>query len=159
MLTELSVLLFSILLLPSLPNKVYTLFLYFSFFEPVFVISWSFSLRNEFHSFDLFYLPLLSSSRSKFSTFWSFSIRFCLCRLFLSIVIQWSLVFKLAFFLPQKYYISFRKEKLYCRFRFDFAITTMFSIEIIQNQFLSQTIYQGQNSDGARMRTAVDAYK
>ena len=67
---------------------MYTLFLYFSFFEPVFVISWSFSLRNEFHSFDLFYLPLLSSSRSKFSTFWSFSIRFCLCRLFLSIVIQ-----------------------------------------------------------------------
>ena len=26
------------------------------------------------------------------------------------------------------------------------------------NQFLLQTIYQGQNSDAARMRTAVDAY-
>ena len=52
----------------------------FHFFEPVFVISWSSSLTNKFHSFDLFYLPSLSSSRSKFSTFSSFSIRFCSCR-------------------------------------------------------------------------------
>ena len=96
----------------------------FHFFKPVFVISWSSSLTNKFHSFDLFYSPSLSSLRSKFSTFSSFSIRFWSCRfpfyfssslqlfgLFLPIVIQWSLVFKPTFFLPQKCYISFRKKK------------------------------------------------
>ena len=81
MLTEISVSLFSILLLPSLHNTVYTLSsCTYHFFELVFVISWYSFLTNKFHSFDLFYSPSLSSSLSKFSTFSSFSIRFSSCR-------------------------------------------------------------------------------
>ena len=52
MLTELSVSLFSILLLPSLHNNVYTLFLYFSFLQTGFWNLLIFSLTNKFHSFD-----------------------------------------------------------------------------------------------------------
>ena len=52
MLTELSVSLFSILLLPSLHNKVYSLFLYFSFLQTGFCNLLIFSLITKFHSFD-----------------------------------------------------------------------------------------------------------
>ena len=79
MLTELSVSLFSILLLPSLHNKVYTLFLYFSFLRTDFCKFLIFFLDEQISFLRLFYSPSLSSSRSKFSTFSSFSIRFCSC--------------------------------------------------------------------------------
>ena len=52
MLTELSVSLFSVLLLPYLHNKVYTLFLYFSFLQTGFCNLLIFSLTNKFPSFD-----------------------------------------------------------------------------------------------------------
>ena len=77
MLTELSVSLFSILLLPSLHNKVYTL-LYFSFLQTSFCNLLIFSLTNKFHSFDS--STCFICRRCKFSTFSSFSIRFCSCR-------------------------------------------------------------------------------
>ena len=95
----------------------------FHFFKPVFLISWSSSLTNKFHSFDLFYSPSLSSSRSKFSTFIVFNSvllvsLFChyssslqLFGLLLSIVTQWSLVFKFTFFLPPKILYFFSKKK------------------------------------------------
>ena len=38
------------------------------------------------------------------------------------------------------------------------AVNTVSGLFLQSNQFLLQTIYQGQNSDPARMRTAVDAY-
>ena len=75
MLTELSVSLFSILLLPSLHSKVYTLFLYFSFLQTGFSNLLIFSLTNKFHSFDS--STCFICRRCKFSTFSSFSIRFC----------------------------------------------------------------------------------
>ena len=81
MLTELSVSLFSILLLPSLHNKVYTLFLYFSFLQTCFCNLLIFSLTNKFRS--------LGSSTCfirrccKFSNFSSFSILFCSSRFYL----------------------------------------------------------------------------
>ena len=80
MLTELSVSLFSILLLPSLHNKVYTLFLYFTFLRNAFCKFLIFFLDEQISFLRLFYSLSLSSSRSKFSTFSSFSIRFCSCR-------------------------------------------------------------------------------
>ena len=47
-----------------------------------------------------------------------------------------------TFFLPSKYYVSFQKRKAV--FRFDFAITTIIFNLNNSNQFLLQTIYQGQ---------------
>ena len=38
------------------------------------------------------------------------------------------------------------------------AVNTVSGLFWQSNQFLLQTIYQGQNSDAARMRTTVDAY-
>ena len=52
MLTELSVSLFSILLLPSLHNKVYTLFLYFSVLQTGFCNLLIFSTKNKLNFFD-----------------------------------------------------------------------------------------------------------
>ena len=49
-------------------------------------------------------------ARIAFPFYYSSSLQ--LFGLFLPIVIQWSLVFKLTFFLPQKCYISFLKKKL-----------------------------------------------
>ena len=79
MLTERSASLFSILLLPSLHSKVYTLFLYFSFLRTGFCNFLIFFLDKQISFLRLFYSPSLSSSRSKFSTFSSFSIRFFSC--------------------------------------------------------------------------------
>ena len=116
--TELSFSLFSILSLPSLHNKVYTLFLYFSFLQTGFSNLLIFSLTNKFHSF---YSSTCFIRRSCKFSISSFSIRFCSCRFSL-----------LLFFFPpairlvlntvksclqayvlssQKYYISFRKKK------------------------------------------------
>ena len=74
MLTELSVSLFSILLLPSLHNKVYTPFLYFSFLQTGFCNLLIFSLTNKFHSFDS--STCFICRRCKFSTFSSFQFGF-----------------------------------------------------------------------------------
>ena len=77
MLIELLVSLFSILLLPSLHNIVYTLFLYFWFLGTGFSNLLIFSLPNKFHSFDVFHSPSLSSSRSKISDLFSICFRSC----------------------------------------------------------------------------------
>ena len=81
MLTELSASLFSILLLPSLHNKVYTLFLYFSFLRSGFCKFLIIFLDEQISFLRLvLFTVALASSHSKFSTFSSFSIRFCSCR-------------------------------------------------------------------------------
>ena len=83
------------------------------------------STASFFHSFDFFircrshprvvnFRPShrfqFGFSRVTFPLYYSASLQ--LFGLFLSIVIQRSLVFKLTFFLSQKYYISFQKKKL-----------------------------------------------
>ena len=112
MLTELSVSLFSILLLPSLHNKVYTLFLYWSSLWqtnliPSTVRPVSFAVATEIFDLLIVFNSVLLVSLFPSTILLLFS--YSACSLF--IVIQRSLVFKLTFFLPPKYYISFRKKK------------------------------------------------
>ena len=126
MLTELSASLFSILLLSSLHNKVYTLVLYISFLRTSFCKFLIFFLDEQISFLRPFYSPSLSSSRTKFSTFSSFSIRFCSCR-FSLVLFGFSSTIRLVlthsntvkycfqvyvFFFPKNIIIIFEKKKL-----------------------------------------------
>ena len=52
----------------------------------------------------------------------------------------------------------FSSQKILYFFSKKIICNTVSGLISQSNQFLLQTIYQGQNSDAARMRTAVDAY-
>ena len=110
----------------------------FHFFKPVFVISWSSLWQTNFvpwavrpvsfavavnfrtsHRFQSFFARLAF-------TFYYILLLFIYSAYSLSIVIQWSIVFKLTYFLPPKILYFFpKKKKLKYRFRFDFPITTV----------------------------------